>query len=451
MQYRNLVFAMIMVMSMTESVKPTSPRKRRTGKWGWNNSWNNKSCTNASGLVVTKGNGFASASANDKGVKTFAKGSKGALSKTNYSNVTDACGKSNNWQANKNGKSVNSRKWRKNESTAGKTIAAARGNATVGSKNGQNGASSHAKGKYGGIAGSAHQKRKDNWAVNEGCTVDRRNGRAYGYKNKFLEKKNAKSKSSARFMGKGEACTSANENGTSFFAKGKRGSGGRAAHDITEKSTGVTDDYYMDKRGRKRSNKKTWGKHQSSKAKLQTCVDGEGFTAGKTDQDKGLSTISRGKRGTKTRFGLSTKRNNWGTNKGFEVNPEKCGYGGVGAVEGRRLSWGQRPICCKKALKIIKNKLCKCRKISKQKTATIKTLKAKLGKCRNRNMRMRKQIQSLINKNKCLRVKLNKCRRTKRKCGRKPVKRCKKKPVRKPCGCNKRRNKEELGASWFDW
>lgn len=431
MQYRKLIFAIVLVSSISQGITSTK-RRRRGGASGYNSTWGDNQCTNANGVAASQGNGYSAVSANNNGVKTVAQGTKGAFSKTGFSNVANAWGKSSSWHKNKHGHSQNSSKFQRREATAGKTIAGARGNAKVSSSNGLNGASAAARGNRGGFAGSAHQKIKDNWAVNQGCAVDRKNGRRTGYKNKYVQNKNAKSRSQARFGGKGGASTNANENGTSFGAWGTRGSGGRAAHDITEKSVGESDSFYADRRGRKSRRKKSWGKHQSSQANLETCVDGNGYTLGQTDQDKGLASKSQGTKGTKTRFGLSNKRKNWGRNSGFDVVPEKDCL--VGAP--RRLGWREpvpnRPNKCRQALGCVRKKLAKCKKVSAARQETINRLRKQLKQCRNKNKNLKAEINKLVNQNNELRKQLGKCRKNKRKCVKKP-------PV-KPCGCKKKRN-----------
>ena len=409
---KKLLIAIIVVTSVTQQAD-AHKRRYRSGIWANNDAWGQNSCTGAAGIAISKGQGGSSVSAGDRGVTTFAKGKKSALTASKYARRNKAWRKSSRYHKNKFGESCNTSKWGKNEAVRGNSFAAARGDAVVGSRNGENGASSCAKGNRGGAVKNGHNKLKNNWAANQGYAIDRRRGTKTGYKNSWKQRKASRAKSGGRFGGKGAACSNANEYGTNFAANGTHGSGGFGAHDILEKSCGQNDSFYVDRRGRKRRNQNKWGKHRSSKACLKTDVEGNGYTVGRTDQNKGLAAKSKG-RNTKTAFALKTKNDNWGASKNFGVNPGKCGW--VGS-EGRRLGWLEKPKSCRKTLACVRRKLAKCKKLSAQKQAQIKKLSKQLAACRKRNKGLRRQINNLINSNKNLKKQLAKCRRRRKKCG----------------------------------
>ena len=412
MQNRKLIFTIFIIAAASAFVE--AKHRRRRGKWGWNDSWSNKSCTNASGVVVTKGDGCASVSANDNGVNTKAHGKKGALSKTGYSNKTDAWRKSNSWWKNKNGSGSNNNRWRKKELTRGKTKAAAIGNASVSSRNGKRGAKASARGNKAGWSGAAHEKRRDNYAVNKGWRRDRC-GNKSGYSNKFITRKDAKTRAQSDFKGYGASNANADEDGTSYKARGSKGSGGRAAQDINEDSCGVSDNWFANRNGRKGRSGKAWGKRQSSKAQLKSRAYGDGWTLGQTDQEKGIRSKSRGKRGTKTAFGLDKKDNNWSKSFGWGVNNND----NVGSDGSRRLcECSKRRGGCKKALARARKPLAACNKRVRNQNKTIENLKKQLGKCEEVQAGLRKRLCALKKQNKTLRWKLKKCRnRKRRKCG----------------------------------
>lgn len=392
-----------------------------TKSFGWKKSSSNKAHVKASGMVVTKGKGFASASAGNNGVNTQAQGTKGAFSQTGFSKKQDAWGKSSGWRNGPGGKkSAFGSQWAQKQKVKGCTKAAAVGNAKIASKNGVNGASSQARGDHFSAVQSDHEKQKDGhkkdwaWGTNG-------KGKSFGWNKQFQQKKHAKSRAKAVAKGKGGACSAANEDGTRMHAKGSKGASAKGAHDIQDDHTGISSAW--SKNGKKKMAwKKKHGKKQHSKGNVFSSAFGDSEVEAMTHKDKGVKFRARGTKGTASKFGFDNNVDEWKDDSAWGKNghghPKKCyGHSKKHLVGSGRLLGGCCPHRLRKTIACLQRQLRQCQNGNREKQKRIhhlnqveKDLRGKLHCCKNTNKQISKKIQ-------CLRKQIAHLKRKHKGCG----------------------------------
>lgn len=428
MQIRKTIATIFLVTLMTSV---SSHGGSDEDSWGWNKSSSEKSCTNANGMVITKGPGYATASANEHGVKAHGKGKGGVMAKTGYERHEDSWRKNGAW-GKKGGKSwAHSDKSSKKEATKGRTKAYGIGNGEVCTTNGEDGATSNARGNRASGTKAAHQKRKDNWRKTSGWKKDKCTGKSSAWNKQWAQKRDAKSRAKSFSRGRGSSGSYANDQGSGGNANGTKKSGVSAGHEIKDNT------YIKENAWGKRRGGKAWAFNKASGSKTKSNADvcaeahGRGRVKAKTDHNNGVKSAAQGSKGTGMKFGYSKKKDDWIKKNAWKKNgkskkcynkpeseeeeeeePETCGCGRrLGFCDCRRPNYH-------KIIKNLKHQLAKCNSDKAKKNKKISWLKNQIGqtkkalwKCNKRTKALQKELKGLKKQNQWLKNKLHKRKR----------------------------------------
>lgn len=415
--------------SSTCSSESSESSECEEDNFGWNKNSAKKKEVKANGSVTTGGNGFACATANEHGVMTYGKGTKGAETNSGYS-AKESSWIDNNAFGKKGGKSwATTDQSSKKEVTKGKAHAYGNGDGEVNSWNGENGVRAHGKGNHGSGSKVAHEKKKDNWGKSSAWQKDECEGTSSAWNNQFTQKRHAKTDAESHAAGAGHAGSQANEQGSGGHAYGTGGAYLRAGSDIKDSST-TKSNAWKKKKGKKAS---AWNNATGSKTESQGCLESEGYgnsgLEGGTDHDNGVGFKGFGEKGTQTNFGHRrkedsfTKQNAWGKKKrdtssvctSEESESESC-EDDHNVGHGRRL--GYRKPNYHKIINKLKAQLCECREKSAKKDKKIEHLQKKvkdtreqLWKCEENTKKLQCELNDLRKQNEWLKKKLHKLKK----------------------------------------